>query len=451
MGKLFGTDGVRGIANEDLSPELAYRLGKAGAYVLGKFAREGSPLVLIGKDTRISGDMLESSLTAGILSMGGRVAKVGVIPTPAVAYLTRTAGADCGAVISASHNPFEYNGIKFFNGDGYKLDDAVEDEIEALVLGGEDIGVRVTGAKLGCVREQSEDALRAYADYLLSGMKTDISDMKLVIDCANGAATHVAKRVFESLGVETVFIGCEPDGININAGVGSTHPAGLREAVKAEKADMGLAFDGDADRLIAADENGEIIDGDKIMYVCAYDMKKRNLLENNLLTATVMSNIGLRLALEREGIDLKLTDVGDRYVLESMRSTGSVLGGEQSGHIIFLKNNTTGDGLFAALRLLEAIKATGVAASEATAGIRIYPQVLKNARIKDENKNRYLHDSEICTAIERVERQMEGEGRVLIRASGTEPLVRVMLEGSDQTLLDQVAGELASLIEKKLG
>ncbi|MDR1028784.1 MAG: phosphoglucosamine mutase [Clostridiales Family XIII bacterium] len=451
MGKLFGTDGVRGVANGDLSPELAYRLGRAGAYALGKSAPNGSPFVVIGKDTRVSGDMLEDSLSAGILSMGGRVAKVGVIPTPAIAYLARTMGADCGAVISASHNPFEYNGIKFFNGDGYKLDDAIENEIESLAVRGADMGERVTGAKGGRGDEQTEDALREYTNYLLFGMNTNISGMKLVVDCANGAAVRAAKTVFEFLNAETVFIGCEPDGININAGVGSTYPQTLCETVKNEGADIGLAFDGDADRLIAVDENGAIMDGDRIMYICAAYMKKEGTLKNDLVTATVMSNIGLRLALDEKGIELQLADVGDRYVLEMMRGTGSVLGGEQSGHIIFLERNTTGDGLFAALRLLEALRTAGATASEAASGMRVYPQVLRNARVKEKNKGRYLNDPEIGIAIEKVERQMEGEGRVLIRASGTEPLVRVMLEGADQSFLDRTAGELAGLIEKKLG
>ncbi|MDR1953365.1 MAG: phosphoglucosamine mutase [Clostridiales Family XIII bacterium] len=451
MEKLFGTDGVRGVANDDLSPELAYRLGKAGTYTLGRSARDKAPLVIIGKDTRISGDMLEESLSAGVLAMGGHVVKAGVIPTPAIAYLVRELGADCGAVISASHNSFEYNGIKFFNKDGYKLDDAIEDDIETLVLHGANMNGYATGADIGRACERAEDALRRYTDYLISGMETDISGRKIVVDCANGAAVRAARMVFDALGAQTVFIGCDPDGININAGVGSTHPDTLRAAVMAEGADIGLAFDGDADRLIAVDETGAIMDGDKIMYVCARHMKQRGALTGNLITATVMSNIGLRVALENEEIDLQIADVGDRYVLEMMRETGSVLGGEQSGHIIFAGRNTTGDGLFAALRLLEAITASGQSASEATSGIRIYPQILKNARVKAQNKGRYLNDPEIGIAIEKVEKQMKDEGRVLIRPSGTEPLVRVMLEGADRAFIGRAAEELADLIEKKLG
>jgi phosphoglucosamine mutase len=451
MGKLFGTDGVRGIANDDLSPELAYRLGKACAYVLGQSARDKAPRVIIGKDTRISGDMLEESLSAGVLAMGGHVVKTGVIPTPAIAYLVREMGTDCGAVISASHNPFQYNGIKFFNGDGYKLDDSIEDEIETFVLRGADMNGHAAGADIGRACERAEDALRGYTDYLISGVETDIGGMKIVVDCANGASVRAAREVFNALGAETVFIGCDPDGININAGVGSTHPETLRAAVMAEGADIGLAFDGDADRLIAVDETGAVMDGDKIMYVCARHMKQRGTLTNNLITATVMSNIGLGLALKNAGIDLQIADVGDRYVLAMMRETGSVLGGEQSGHIIFAGRNTTGDGIFAALRLLEAITSSGQSASEAASGIRIYPQILKNARVKAQNKSRYLNDPEIGIAIEKVEKQMKDEGRVLIRPSGTEPLVRVMLEGADQAFLDRTAGELAELIEKKLG
>jgi phosphoglucosamine mutase len=313
------------------------------------------------------------------------------------------------------------------------------------------LGGRVIGRQVGRALERSQEALREYANYLIEGMEADISGMRLVVDCAHGAASRVAEAVFEALGADAVFIGCEPDGTNINAGVGSTHPETLCEAVRSEGADLGLAFDGDADRLIAADENGAIMDGDKIMYICGKRMKAVGVLEYNLITSTVMCNVGLRLALEKEGIDLQFADVGDRYVLEMMRNTGSVLGGEQSGHIIFSNRNTTGDGMFAALRLLEAIRASGAKASEAASGIRIYPQVLKNARVKERNKARYLNDPEIGIAIEKAEKQMEGEGRVLIRASGTEPLIRVMLEGADRTSLDRTAGELAELIERKLG
>jgi phosphoglucosamine mutase len=395
--------------------------------------------------------MLEDGLSAGILSVGGNVVKVGVMPTPAVAYLVREMQADCGVVISASHNPYEYNGIKFFNGSGFKLDDAIEEDIEAIANGenGEDFGC--SGHKIGRMLEQTDVALHSYVDYLIDGVNEDLSGMKIVVDCANGAAYLAAERVFEELGAETILMGNEPDGLNINDHVGSTHPGALRERVLKESADLGLAFDGDADRLIAVDGKGRIVDGDAMLYVCAKDMKEQGLLDNNTVTATVMSNIGLRLALEKEEIDLQIADVGDRYVLELMQRTGCILGGEQSGHIIFLDKNTTGDGLYAALRLLEAIKRSKMSLSELADGIHIYPQVLKNARVKNENKSTYLSDPEIRIAIEKIEKQLHGEGRILIRASGTEPLVRVMLEGDDQEYLDDTAGELADLIEKKLG
>jgi phosphoglucosamine mutase len=450
MGKLFGTDGVRGVANKDLTPELACSLGKAGAYVLGKADAGKRPVVLIGKDTRVSGDMLEDGLAAGIMSMGGVAVKVGVVPTPAVAFLVRDMGADCGVVISASHNPFEYNGIKFFNRDGFKLDDAMEQEIEDIVLGGSSDDVNAAPDRVGGAPERTEDALYRYVKYLTDGMGARLGDAKIVVDCAHGAAGPAARAVFESLGATLIMIGNEPDGLNINDGVGSTHPEALCEAVRVEGADLGLAFDGDADRLIAVDENGALIDGDKIMYICASHLKRQGKLTNNLLTATVMSNIGLRLALEKAGIDLQLADVGDRYVLELMRRTGSVIGGEQSGHIIFLDRNTTGDGLFASLRLIEALTDMNVKASEAASAVRIYPQVLKGARVKNEKKGNYLADPEIRIAIEQTENKLRGEGRVLVRASGTEPLVRVMIEGADRDAIEVDAVALAELIEKKL-
>jgi phosphoglucosamine mutase len=447
------------VANSDLTPELACALGKAGAYVLGTdflstdpaLRENRRPVVIIGKDTRISCDMLEDGLSAGIQSTGGTVVKVGVMPTPAVAFLVRDMGADCGAVISASHNPFEYNGIKFFNGEGFKLDDAIEHKIEDIVLGERAGKLHVSGAEIGRSEDRGDDALHRYVNHLIDGMDTSLHGIKSVVDCANGAASSSARLLFESLGAGIVMIGDSPDGTNINDGTGSTHPGTMQEAVVKSGADMGLAFDGDADRLIAADENGNLIDGDKIMYICASHMKRQGRLAGNMLTATVMSNIGLRIAAEREGIDLQLADVGDRYVLELMQKTGCVIGGEQSGHIIFLDRNTTGDGLFASLKLIEAISDRNVRASEAASGIDIYPQVLRNAGVKNENKGAYLADPEIGIAIEKIEKKYSGEGRVLIRASGTEPLVRVMIEGPDAESLERDAAELAELIEKKLG
>jgi phosphoglucosamine mutase len=451
MGRLFGTDGVRGVANKELTPELACMLGKAGASVISRASANAKPVVIIGKDTRVSGDMLEDGLSAGIQSVGGAVVRVGVAPTPAVAFLVRDMSADCGVVISASHNPFEYNGIKFFNSKGFKLDDAIEEEIEAIVLDEPVADLHASGADIGTTLDREDDALHRYVGHLIDGMGASLKGVRVVIDCANGAATYAAKMLFEALGADLITIGDHPDGVNINDGVGSTHPGVMRDAVIAAGADIGLSFDGDADRLISADENGEIIDGDKIMYICAAHYKRQGKLAGNLLTATVMSNIGLRLAAEREGIVLQLADVGDRYVLELMQKTGAIIGGEQSGHIIFLDRNTTGDGLYASLRLIEALADMNVRASEAAASVRIYPQILRNARVKNENKGAYLSDPEIGIAVEKIEKKYSGEGRALVRASGTEPLVRVMLEGPDAGELERDAAELAELIEKKLG
>ncbi|MDR2610571.1 MAG: phosphoglucosamine mutase [Clostridiales Family XIII bacterium] len=451
MGKLFGTDGVRGVANKELTPELACALGKAGTYILSSEINDRPPSVIIGKDTRISGDMLEDGLAAGILSAGGNVIRAGVMSTPAIAFLVHDMGADCGVVISASHNTFEYNGIKFFNSRGYKLDDAIENRIEEIALTGGLPGTPVSGESIGRALECEDDALSRYANHMTESIGCDISGLKLVVDCANGASCAAAKTVFGKLNAQAHFIGDEPNGTNINDGFGSTHPEALRAAVIATGADLGLAFDGDADRLIAVDENGGIMDGDHIMYICAKHMKERGELTGNRVTATVMSNIGLRLAFEQLGIELDLADVGDRYVLELMQKTGCVLGGEQSGHIIFLDKNTTGDGLFAGLRLIEALAYSGKKASEASAGLTIYPQVLKNAAVKNEHKKTFRSDPEIAIAIEKIEVQMKGEGRVLIRPSGTEPLVRVMIEGADAGHIEREATILAELIEKKLG
>ena len=449
MGKLFGTDGVRGVANTELTPELAFRLGKAGAHTLSK--NNEKPTFIIGKDTRISGDMLEDALSAGILSIGGNVIKAGTIPTPGIAYLVKKQGADAGIVISASHNPFEYNGIKFFNSEGFKLDDSIEDEIENLVLSDSDINDNITGAAIGKMIDCAGDELTAYADFLTDSIDVDISDLKIVIDCANGAACKVSEIVFDKLGANTVFIGNEPDGININENIGSTHPKTLQEKVKQVNADLGLAYDGDADRLIAVDENGEIVDGDKIMYICAKQMKADGKLINNTVTATVMSNIGLGMALEKAGINIQQSNVGDRYVLEMMQKTSCVLGGEQSGHLIFLDQNTTGDGIFASLKLISAVKKSGKKLSELASEVTVYPQILVNAVVKTENKNNYDKNEDIMKSIKKIQEKMAGRGRVLIRPSGTEPLVRVMLEGDDYESMSLMARDLADLITEKLG
>ena len=358
MGRLFGTDGVRGVANSELTPSLAFNLGMAGAYVLSKESQQ-RPVVLIAKDTRISGDMLEDAISAGILAMGGNVIKAGVLPTPAVAYLVRYFKADAGVVISASHNPFEYNGIKFFNGEGFKLDDDIEDEIEDIIARDIDVNSHITGDKLGRCLEAEEDALSLYADFLKSTIDIDLDGMKLVIDCANGASYRVAEKVFCELGADVTAIHNEPDGTNINERCGSTHPEDLQKMVVSTKADLGLAFDGDADRLIAVDELGRLIDGDKMIYICAKMLKEQNKLPGDMVTATVMSNLGFHRAVESIDCKVEMTQVGDRYVLESMLKTGCVIGGEQSGHIIFLNHTTTGDGILSALQLIKAVRTVG--------------------------------------------------------------------------------------------
>jgi len=449
MGRLFGTDGVRGVANSELTPELAFKLGKAGAYVLSKDRQR--PVILIARDTRISGDMLEDAISAGILAMGGDVIKAGVLPTPAVAYLVRYYKADAGVVISASHNTFEYNGIKFFNGEGFKLDDEIEDEIEDIILRDIDINSHITGDRLGRCLEAEEDALSLYVDFLKDTIDTGLEGMKLVIDCANGAAYRAAEKVFRELGAEATVINNKPDGININDRCGSTHPEALQEAVLSEKADLGLAFDGDADRLIAVDELGRIVDGDRMIYICAKMLKENNQLPGDMVTATVMSNIGFHRAIGSIGCRVETTQVGDRYVLESMLKTGCVIGGEQSGHIIFLNHTTTGDGILSALQLIRAIKESGKKLSALADEVTIYPQVLKNARVKNENKKKYMADPEISAEIKRLEEIMAGEGRVLVRPSGTEPLVRVMIEGKDIGQITKLAENLASLLTKRLG
>ena len=449
MGRLFGTDGVRGVANSELTPELAFKLGRAGAYVLSR--DNARPVFIIGKDTRLSGDMLEDALSAGILSVGGNVIKVGVLPTPAVAHLVRAYGADAGVVISASHNPFEYNGIKFFKWDGFKLDDDVEDEIEDIILRDRDVSSDIIGDKLGKVVEADDDALELYARYLESTIDVEIKGRKIVLDCANGASYKVAEKVYRDLGADVTVIGNSPNGTNINDKCGSTHPENLQEEVVRQGAELGLAYDGDADRLIAVDEKGRIIDGDKLICICAKMMADRGELTHNLVTATVMSNIGFHKYLESLGCKVEVTGVGDRYVLESMLKTGGQIGGEQSGHIIFRNHSTTGDGILSSLQLLQAVIMSGRKPSELADEIEIFPQVLKNARVKNENKTKYTNDPYIQNAISKIEKYMEGSGRVLIRPSGTEPLVLVMIEGQDIEQITMMAEKLAILITKRFG
>lgn len=449
MGRLFGTDGVRGIVNRDLTPELAFNLGKAGTYVLNK--EKERPVIIIGKDTRISGDLLEDAMSAGILSMGGNVIKVGVLPTPAIAYLVRHLHADAGVMISASHNTFEYNGIKFFNHEGFKLDDDLEDEIEDIITRDIDINGHITGDKIGRCVEADKKALEYYVQFLYSTAPLDLTGKKLVLDCANGAAYQAAKMVFQKMGATVIAMADEPDGLNINAGCGSTHPEALQHRVLLEKANLGLAFDGDADRLIAVDEKGELIDGDKMLCICAKMMKDTGCLYGDLVTATVMSNLGLHKYLESIGVTRDITNVGDRYVLERMLKTGCLIGGEQSGHLIFLNYTTTGDGILSALQFMKALILDERTPSQIAGDISLYPQVLKNAAIKEENKRKYERDTEIKKEIKRLEQLMAGEGRVLIRPSGTEPLVRVMIEGKDQKEITKLAEGLARLVTKRFG
>lgn len=449
MGKLFGTDGIRGIANKELTAELAFRTGLYGAYVLTKTISH-RPRILIGKDTRKSGDMLEAALTAGLCAMGAKVIPLGILPTPAVAYLTRKYKADAGVVISASHNPCEYNGIKFFNSEGYKLKDEIENEIESYILGEKTVNELPTHGKVGYV-SANHDGVEDYVEFAVSTVDCRLDGMSIVIDCANGASYQTAFKALNKLGANVEAIHNTPDGVNINYKCGSTHMESLQAYVTLIGADVGIAFDGDADRMLAVDEKGNIIDGDIVMAVCGNYLKSQGKLAKDTVVATVMSNLGLFLAGEKLGINVPQTKVGDRYVLEEMLEHGYMLGGEQSGHVIFLEHNTTGDGLVTALQFLSVLKKTGMTASEAASIIDIYPQVLCNAKVKPENKNTYMENAEIAAAIETLEQEFNGEGRVLIRPSGTEPLVRVMIEGKDKEIIAAKAQELADLIEKLLG
>ncbi len=447
MGKLFGTDGVRGIANTELTPKLAFELGRAGAYVLGEGNHK--PTIVIGKDTRISGDMLESALIAGICSMGGNVIQLGVLPTPGVAVLVRHFKADAGVVISASHNPAEFNGIKFFNKDGFKLSDKVEDEIEKLILENYEFDLP-GGDSVGAITK-CEHPEQVYMDLLLETLDVDFKGLKIVLDCANGASYKIAPEIFTKLSAQIICIGNEPDGININCNCGSTHLEGLQEAVVREGADLGLAFDGDADRLLAVDNLGRNVDGDQIMNIFSYSMSKDGKLKKNTVVATVMSNMGLEVALKEHDCKAVKTAVGDRYVLEAMLKEDYNLGGEQSGHIILLDYNTTGDGLLTAVQLTQIVKKENMSLEKLANKMTIYPQVLVNAKVKNENKNKYLEDAAISEKITEIEEHFRGKGRVLIRPSGTEPLVRVMIEGEDKEELMSIAQGLADLIVERLG
>ena len=448
MGKLFGTDGVRGIANTDLTGELAYRLGRAGAYVLTK-ETDHAPRILVGMDTRISGDMLESALVSGICSVGAHAVLAGIVPTPAVAYLVRRYGLDAGVVISASHNPVEYNGIKFFNKDGYKLHDNLEDEIEDLLFNSFDSIPQPTGALVG-TKSICDDAIEDYIEFLTKSTTANLKGIKVALDCANGAAYKAAPISILNLGASMCIIHNDPDGTNINKNCGSTHMEDLKKFVVENGADIGFAFDGDADRCLAVDENGELIDGDKLLAICGLYMKNNGTLKNNTIVGTVMSNLGFILMGQKHGVNIEQANVGDRYVLEKMINGGFNIGGEQSGHIIFLDDNTTVDGVLTAIKVLTVLKESGKKASELAKVMESLPQVLVNARVNNAKKNTFMEVSEIREAIERVKELFAGEGRVLIRTSGTEPLVRVMIEGKNIELMNNEANKLALLIEKKL-
>jgi len=447
MGKYFGTDGVRGVANGKLSPELVFRLGRLGGYVLTRNKQGKRPTILIGRDTRISGEMLEAALVAGLLSIGADVLRLGVISTPGVAYLTKARGADAGVMISASHNPVEDNGIKFFGADGFKLSDEMETEIESLLDADEDRIPRPIGADVGAVQDDLEGG-QAYLSYLKSTVHHRFEGLKVVLDCANGAVSRLAPRLFYDLGADTVVLSNHPDGLNINEDCGSTHPEAVQRAVVEHRADLGLSFDGDADRLIAVDEHGKIVDGDHILYILAEFMKKHHRLNNNTVVSTVMSNLGFYKALEHKGVETKQTKVGDRYVLEEMLQGGYNLGGEQSGHIVMLDYSTTGDGLLCAIQLMNVMKSESAPLSGLAHGMTKYPQLLVNVQVED--KSKLAGNSKVEEAIRSVENRMEGSGRVLVRPSGTESIVRVMAEGPDEQELASFVDLIVDVVKKEL-
>lgn len=449
MGKYFGTDGVRGEANKELTPELAFKLGRCGGYVLSQHETgERRPRVLVGRDTRISGQLLESALIAGLLSVGIEVFQLGVISTPGVAYLTRTQKASAGVMISASHNPAQDNGIKFFGNDGFKLVDEQELEIEALLDAEEDILPRPSAQGLGTVEEFPEGLLK-YSQFLTQTITGDLSGLKVCIDGANGATTPTVNRLFADLETEFYTMGTAPNGLNINDGVGSTHPEKLAEFVVEKQADAGLAFDGDGDRIIAVDELGNIVDGDKIMYICAKYLAQQKRLKNDTIVTTVMSNLGFHKAVEAIGLKDVITQVGDRYVVEEMRKNNYNFGGEQSGHMVFLDFNTTGDGLLSGIQLLNVMKQTGKKLSELAGEVTIYPQKLVNIRVSD--KDGAMEVPAIKAVIEEAEAEMDGNGRILVRPSGTEPLLRVMAEAPTDELVEYYVEKIAAVVRQEIG
>ena len=451
MRKYFGTDGIRRIANTELSPELVYRVAKAGAYVLSKHT-DKAPTILIGRDTRLSGTLIESAMVAGFLSYGANVKLLGVIPTPAVAYLTKKLKADAGVVISASHNTFEFNGIKYFSNKGMKIPDELEEEIEEVMDSGKLDELSAVKDKIG-VSEIRTDLIDEYAYFFRKNFEDNIeqynnSNFKVAIDTANGATYQIADKVFSLLGINHIILNNKPDGININQKCGSTHLEMLKEYVINNKMDLGIAFDGDGDRCLAVDENGEEIDGDKLLAIIADYLKSKNKLEKDTIVATVMSNLGLNKFAENNNYKLLQTKVGDRYVLEEMLKDGYNLGGEQSGHVILLDYNPTGDGILTSIMLIQAILESKKTASQLSSIVQKYPQVLVNAKVASDKKYEYEKNQEIKEAIEKLEKEFSGNGRVLIRPSGTEPLVRVMIEGKDEKIIEEKAKNIAKLIEK---
>ena len=453
MRKYFGTDGIRRIANTELSPELVYKVAKAGAYVLSRHT-DHAPTILIGRDTRISGTLIESAMVAGFLSYGANVKLLGVIPTPAVAYLTRKLNADASVVISASHNTYEFNGIKYFSNKGMKIPDSLEEEIEEIMESGKLDELTAENEKIG-VSEYSADLIDEYVYFFRKNFDDNIAkynkeDFVVGIDTANGATSFVAEKVFSILGIKYKIINNNPDGVNINCNCGSTHLENLKKYVIENKLSLGIAFDGDGDRCLAIDEKGNEIDGDKILAILSNYLKQKGKLNKNALVATVMSNLGLNKYAEKSNLKFVQTKVGDRYVLEEMLKEGYNLGGEQSGHVILLDYNPTGDGILTSLMLIQAILEANKKASEVASVIELYPQVLVNAKVNSQKKYDYKNDNEINKAIEELENEFEGNGRILIRPSGTEPLVRVMIEGKDQEYITKKATEVAKLIEEKL-
>lgn len=448
MARMFGTDGVRGVAGTELTIELAMKLGQAGAYVLTK-EKAHQPTIIVGCDTRISGGMLANALMAGICSVGANAVYMGVVPTPAIAYLTKKHKVDAGVVISASHNPMEFNGIKFFNGEGYKLSDELEDEIEELIRNGMKDVQMPLGSGIGRISYRF-DAREEYVFFMKKTVPVDLSGLKIVVDCAEGASHYTAVETLRGLGANLVAIHVNPDGTNINANCGSTHMDELRARVVYEKADAGLAFDGDADRMLAVDEKGNIVDGDQVMAIIGNYMKDQGKLKKDTIVGTVMNNLGFTLMGKRCGIHIEQTKVGDRYVLENMRENGYNLGGEQSGHIIFLDEITTGDGLLSALHLLEVMVNTGKKLSELAQVMEVMPQALVNAKVPNHKKEHFMEYPEVAQAIRALEQKFAGEGRVLIRPSGTEPMVRVMIEGKDQEEITKDARELAEVIMENM-